>query len=194
MSTSASRGDAGQRRRSGAVAGRDAQRRAAQAPAQSRTSLIARKPIASSRSSKPSPRIAGIVAAAARSPIRSLSRKADAEAGAGARAARAPRQAAARARHRGDRRAARSAWPHAGTRRMPRCCASCIARRPTARARVLVITGKGGSADEETRRAQAPGAAVAGAAGIPRPGGRLRRRAIGHGGEGALYVRVRRAR
>ena len=41
---------------------------------------------------------------------------------------------------------------------------------------VLVITGKGGARRQRARRAQAPGADVAGAAGIPRAGGRLRRR------------------
>ena len=61
---------------------------------------------------------------------------------------------------------------------------------------VLVITGKGarGGDDGRPRRAQPHGAALAAAAGIPRRYPGLRERRASHGGEGALYVSLRKAR
>ena len=61
---------------------------------------------------------------------------------------------------------------------------------------VLVITGKGARGDDirRPRRAQPHGAALAAAAGIPQPHLGFESAAIGHGGEGALYVSLRKAR
>jgi len=103
---------------------------------------------------------------------------AGAKARAGARPARSPSQAAPGARQRADRRAPRPAWPHA--RRSARGTATVPAPRPSGRRQIRAGDHRQRRprrrCPERARRAQAPSAAVAAAAGIPPLRGRIRGR------------------
>ena len=179
----------GQRRGAGALAHRHPHRVAA-------ASGRRKQCRAGDRSRRTEAEANATLAARHRRRIRSPSPKAPrAEAeGARARAARSPRQAAARARHAGDRRAPRSARPHP--------------KRGARRAAALPAQGAGQrrqdrAGDHRQGRPIATASAACSSARC-RCGSRCRNSAalvvgfgdaaIGHGGEGALYVRVRRAR